>query len=82
MHMSQYLNACRDFAENQDGYSLAKCISLRDPHSVDRTLVNDKARSTEEQLVQQYGVEKPINEIVAAHLKVIRTLARERKYIT
>lgn len=80
MHISQYLNACRDFAENQDGILLAKCVSLRDPHCVDRVLLGDKPRSTEEQQVQQYGVEKPINEIVAAHLKVIRTLSRERKW--
>lgn len=73
MHLSQYLNACREFAENQDGVSLAKCVSLRDPHSIDRTLLSqDKGRS-------EYHVEKPINEIVAGHLKVIRTLNKERK---
>lgn len=61
------------------GIALSKCISLRDPHCVDRVLLADKPRNTEEQQVQQYGVEKPINEIVVAHLKVIRTLSRERK---
>lgn len=80
MHLSQYLNACRDFAENQDGILLAKCVSLRDSHSIDRVLINDKPRSSEESLVQQYGVEKPINEIVIAHLKVIRILNRQRKF--
>ena len=80
MHMSQYLNECRNFAEDQDGVALGKLVSLRDSHSIDRTLLSqDKGRS-EEALVQQYHVEKPINEIVAGHLKVIRTLNKEREF--
>lgn len=76
MHISQYLSACREFIDDRDGYQLAKCVSL----SGNRIFNVDKGGRSEESLVAQHRLEAPIDEIVVAHLKVIRSLNKQRSY--
>lgn len=39
MHINSYINGCKGMAETQDGYGLARLLSLRDSHAVDTGLM-------------------------------------------